>query len=90
MTYGIGALAKSKAGHDADSLFIIIEESREYVTLVDGICRTLGKPKRKNKKHIQIIHDKKEPQRRNVIEEMGLTDEAIRSFIKCYKRESQS
>lgn len=90
MTYGIGALAKSKAGHDEDGLFIIIEESTEYVTLVDGNCRKLEKPKRKNKKHIQIIHDKEEPQRRKLIEETGLTDEAVRYLVKCYKRESRS
>lgn len=85
MRYGIGALAKSMAGHDKDDLFVIIEESREYVTLVDGNKRTLENPKCKNKKHVQIIHDEDEPQRKKLIEETGLTDEALRRFIRCYK-----
>lgn len=90
MVYGIGALAKSKAGHDKDELFIIIGESGEYVTLADGDKKTLEKPKCKNKKHVQIIHDKDEPQRKKLIEETRLTDEAVRSFIRCYTRECQS
>lgn len=90
MRYGIGALAKSLAGHDKDNLFVIIEESEEYVSLVDGKFRTQQKPKCKNKKHVQVIHDNDEPQRRVLIEETGLTDEAVKRIIKYYKRESQS
>lgn len=90
MIYGIGALAKSKAGRDKDHLFVIIEESSEYVTLVDGNMRTLEKPKCKNKKHIQIIHDEEEPRRKKLIEETGLTDEVVRRLIRLYTRESQS
>lgn len=85
MRYGIGALVRSKAGHDKDELFVIIEESREYVSLVDGNKRTLERPKCKNKKHIQIIHDEDELQRKKLIEETGLTDETLRRFIRCYK-----
>lgn len=50
-----GMLAKSLAGHDRDKLYIIIETDAEYVWLVDGICRTLENPKKKKKKHIQVI-----------------------------------
>lgn len=87
MVYGIGALARSKAGHDKDELYVITCESREYVVLVDGNKRSLEKPKCKNKKHIQIIHDNEEPQRKRLIEEAGLTDEAVRRFIKHATRE---
>lgn len=87
MRQGTGALARSLAGHDQENLFIIIEESGEYVSLVDGKIRTLAKPKRKNKKHIQMIHDKDEPQRRKLIEEARLTDEAVRRFIAASRKE---
>lgn len=85
----IGALAKSMAGHDKNHIFIILEASDEYATLVDGKQRTLDKTKRKNKKHIQIIHDKEEPKRKALIAEAKLTDEAARRFIRSYKRENQ-
>lgn len=86
---GTGALAKSLAGHDKGDLFVIIEETREYVFLVDGKFRPFGKPKRKNKKHIQVIYDWEQQKRKNLIKEGKLTDEEVRRFIRCYKRESQ-
>ena len=52
-----GMFATSKAGHDKGNVYFIIREDEEYVYLVDGKIRTLDKPKRKNKKHIQIIKD---------------------------------
>lgn len=51
----IGSFAKSKAGHDKDHIYIIVKEEKEYVYLVDGKVKTLQNPKKKKKKHIQII-----------------------------------
>ena len=53
----IGMFATSKAGHDKNQLYIIIEETDEYVYLADGRLKTMEKPKRKSKKHIQIIRN---------------------------------
>ncbi len=77
-----GVLAKSLAGHDKGELFVIIQEDREYVFLVDGKSRTVKEPKRKNKKHIQVIYN-------GLNHKDILTDEEIRRWIRCYKRESQ-
>lgn len=52
--YESGQLARSLAGHDKGRLYIILEESGEYVSLTDGKTRTVKQPKRKNKKHVQI------------------------------------
>lgn len=86
---GTGAMAKSLAGHDKDEIYVIIREAGEYSYLVDGSNRPLEKPKRKNKKHIQIIHDREEQRRKSLIQEKKLTDVEIRKSIQCYKRESQ-
>lgn len=51
----IGMFASSKSGHDKDNLYIIIKEDGEYVYLADGKTKTLEHPKKKNRKHIQII-----------------------------------
>jgi len=48
-------LAKSKAGHDAGNIYIIVETDAQYVYLVDGKIRTLDRPKRKKRKHVQPI-----------------------------------
>ena len=52
----IGNLVISKAGHDKDTRYIIIKEDDEYVYLADGRIKTIEKPKKKRKKHIQPIY----------------------------------
>ena len=58
--YEIGMLAKSKAGHDKGKIYIIYELDETYVYLVDGEIRTIDKPKKKKRKHVQIICEKHE------------------------------
>ena len=55
----VGILAMSKAGHDKGTLYVIIREEGEYVYLADGRIRTADRPKKKNKKHVQMIKQKK-------------------------------
>lgn len=52
----IGELATSKVGHDKDRLYMIVGEEGECVYLCDGRLRGVEHPKKKKKKHIQIIH----------------------------------
>ena len=76
----IGDLARSKAGHDKERVYVIINEENEYVYLADGVIRTLDNPKRKKKKHIQIIQNK--------INKTQMTrNEEIKRTIKMYKED---
>ena len=50
-----GMMARSKSGHDAGKVYVITKVEEAYVYLVDGKIRTLDKPKKKKKKHVQII-----------------------------------
>ena len=50
-----GMLAKSKAGHDKGQTCVIYEIDETYVYLVDGKHRTIDKPKKKKRKHVQFI-----------------------------------
>ena len=80
-----GILASSKAGHDKNTVYVIIKEETEYVHLADGRIRTLEKPKRKNKKHIQIIKKCPAPGFQERIK-AGLADDAeIRRVLKQYR-----
>ena len=45
----MGMLAKSKAGHDKNNVYIVIGEEDRYVYLADGEVRTWEKPKKKEK-----------------------------------------
>lgn len=77
----VGMLASSKAGHDKDSLYVIIREEKEYVYLADGCVRTVEAPKRKNKKHIQIIKEK-------VLQDAqtGFQNLEIKKILKDYRK----
>lgn len=54
----VGMFATSRAGHDKDTVYIIVKEEGEYVYVSDGRLKTWENPKKKNKKHIQIIKKK--------------------------------
>lgn len=87
--YQAGNLARSKAGHDKNDIFVIIKEEGEYVYLVDGKIKTLEKPKRKNKKHIQPIYYNENPVYKKVIENVKIYNEDIKRVIKLFKSEKQ-
>ncbi len=79
----IGMLAVSKAGHDKRKIYVITGEDDEYVYLADGRKRTVAAPKKKNKKHIQIIR-KIQTERPND----GYSDLEIKRTIKRYQEEA--
>ena len=82
----IGEFAKSKAGHDKNQIFIIINIEEEYVYLVDGKSRILDKPKKKKIKHIQVINQIDEELQRKLETNLILRDEDIKRAIKSYKQ----
>ncbi|MCD8361362.1 MAG: KOW domain-containing RNA-binding protein [Lachnospiraceae bacterium] len=51
-----GMQAKSLTGHDRGRIYRIIRADEEYVWLVDGIHRTEENPKKKKRRHIQVIY----------------------------------
>lgn len=79
----IGMFAVSRAGHDSKTIYVIIEEDDEYVYLADGRRRTVDKPKKKNKKHIQVV---KKVQMEKPKE--GFKDLEIKRAIKMYQEEA--
>lgn len=78
-----GMFARSKAGHDRGSLYLVYRVDEEYAYLIDGKRKTLQKPKKKNLKHIQIIRRIPEgwdPER--------ISDDDVKRAIRQYERES--
>lgn len=80
----VGMLATSKAGHDKDSVYVIIQEDGEYIYVADGQSRTTERPKRKNKKHIQIIKKVK-----LLKSDSGFDDLEIKKIIRSYLKERE-
>ncbi|MCH5257907.1 MAG: KOW domain-containing RNA-binding protein [Lachnospiraceae bacterium] len=85
-----GMLATSRAGHDKNTVYVIIKEEAEYIYLVDGKIRTLDKPKRKNKKHIQIIKKCPDKDMAGQIQSGTVDDIMIRKFIQKYKADNDN
>ena len=51
----ISDVVVSTAGHDQGKLFYVIDEDPVYLVLANGKDRTLDKPKRKKRKHVQKV-----------------------------------
>lgn len=76
-----GFLAYSLAGHDKGEIYLIIDETKDYVYVADGSARLIDSPKKKNKKHIQII---KNFARKTDVS--SVTNEEIKHLIKLYNK----
>lgn len=78
-------LAVSRAGHDKDNMYVIVKEEANWVYLADGKLKPLEKPKKKNKKHIQVI--KKLPKEiTEVFTQENFRNEEIKRAIKLYQK----
>ena len=55
-----GMLARSLAGHDKEKVYVITKIEDAYVYLSDGKNRKTDNPKKKKKKHVQLIRIKHE------------------------------
>ena len=53
--FNISDVVLSTAGRDQGELFYVIETDETYVMLANGKDRTLEKPKRKKRRHIQKV-----------------------------------
>jgi ribosomal protein L14E/L6E/L27E len=79
--YAKGMLARSKAGHDFNKIYVIVDSDESYVYLSDGKIRTLDKLKKKKKKHVQIICS---------MYNMDTADDAvIRRMLREWKKEEE-
>ena len=87
----IGFLASSKAGHDKDKVYVVIKEDKEYVWLADGKTKTIAQPKKKRKKHIQLIKYFFSEDVKTLLEQGGLvSDLEITMVLKKYRKHQMS
>ncbi|MDY5846541.1 MAG: KOW domain-containing RNA-binding protein [Bariatricus sp.] len=73
-----GMLARSLAGHDKEKVYVIIKIDETFVYLVDGQQRKIDNPKKKKKKHVQLI--------RNRYELDSADDAKIKRILKEYSK----
>ena len=73
-----GMLARAKAGHDTGRVYVITGVDEAYVYLSDGKLRPSDRPKKKKKKHEQIILEKHDLE--------GADDSKIRQILKTWNQ----
>ena len=86
LEYKLGYFAKALCGHDKDKVYMIVSEEEDRVALCDGTSRPLGRPKYKNKKHIQLIRSEKTAAVFTSLVESGEADKLIRQQIRAREK----
>ena len=76
--------AVSKAGHDKGMLYCIIAERTDVYFLSDGKIRTVDRPKKKNKKHVQLITHIPEEIAEVCLQNGNFYNEGIRYALKSW------
>lgn len=83
----IGKFAISKAGHDKGQMYIIVKEECDFVFLCDGKYKTISKPKKKRKKHIQLVEcTVEETLLTKLLHQENVMDEQIKYAIKTFEQ----
>ena len=84
----VGMLCTSKAGHDLGEVYVIVKEEQEYIYVADGRNKTIATPKRKNRKHIQIIKKEINQELTEKLRKLEIVrDEEIKRVITLYKED---
>ena len=81
----IGKLAISKSGHDKGQLYVIVGEDERNLYLADGVLKTINRPKKKNKKHVQPILRIPAEVEAILSSEKELKDLEMKRALKCYR-----
>lgn len=84
-----GMLAVSKAGHDKGKLYVVLKADPQFVYLADGKNRSVDRPKKKKRKHIQINYYIPGILKQTLEAKQKLEDEQIKKAIKEYKNQQE-
>lgn len=81
-------LARSKAGHDKNRIYVILGCQDDLLLLADGKYKSIETPKKKKEKHVQPIKQLPCNVREYLKSIQELNDTEIRKIIKLYNKES--
>lgn len=77
-----GIAAISRKGRDKGRTFVVLYElDADFVLVADGRLRTVSRPKKKRRKHLQAIGHEL-PGLQAAYESLSLSDHQVREFLK--------
>ena len=82
-------LATSKAGHDSKQVYVVLEDKDDYLLLANGTTKTIAKPKKKKKIHLQVIKKIPSEVLAEFNESGALDDIKIKRILKVYNRRNE-
>ena len=82
-------LATSKAGHDRNHTYVILEEMNDFYLIANGTTKTVAKPKKKKKIHLQLIKNIPSDVLEEIKDIKALDDISIKRILKVYNRRNQ-
>lgn len=82
-----GMLAISKAGHDKDHWYVVLDLEGNIALLVNGENRTMDCPKKKKLKHLQPVNEVPEILGEKLQNGKTWTNEEIKRALKLAKRD---
>ena len=82
-------LARSKAGHDKNHVYLIWAQDAEYLYLVNGTTKRLSAPKKKKRMHVQLIKKIPPAVREFLNEQNMLGDETVAKMLELYHRRNE-
>ncbi|MBR1592887.1 MAG: KOW domain-containing RNA-binding protein [Ruminococcus sp.] len=74
-----GSVVTADAGRDCGGLFAVVDVDGNYCFIADGKSRKLGRPKRKNIKHVRPTN--------SMIELNDITDKRLRRSLSAIRGE---
>ena len=86
----IADVVVSTAGRDAGSLFYVIQADETYLSLANGKDRTLEKPKRKKRKHVNKVLRSETRVAQKLISGDKVLNSELRRDLAYLSREMQS
>ncbi len=82
-----GMLAISKAGHDKDSWYVVLNIEGNKAALVNGENRSMDRPKEKKLKHLQPVNKVPESLQEKLDAGKAWTNEEIKRALKLAKKD---
>lgn len=85
----LGRPVRSIAGHDKESIFLVVGQEEKFLLLADGKTRKIQRPKRKNLRHAEILSGEEilHPTAEKIQRGQPVSDRELKRAIAAFKGE---